>query len=532
MVKTLIKKQLMEVFKGYFYDSKKNKKRSSGGIIAYFILFGVLMIGVLGGMFGALAVSLCGPLSDAGMGWLYFIIMGSLSIVLGAFGGVFNSYSGLYLGKDNDLLLSMPIPVRYIMASRLINVYILGAMYSIVAILPAEIVYWVVVGPTISNMVCGIILIFVITLIVMVLSCILGWGVAKISLKLKRKSFAVVVSSIAFIGIYYFFYFKASALIRDLIANAGVYGDKVKAGAYWLFFLGKAGEGDWLSALICLAFALAVFAITWYVIAKTFLSMVTTSGKSARTEYREKSVKEKSAFRAVLGKELSRFLSSSTYMLNSGLGIVFVVVSGVLLLFKGEVFFSTINSAFEQMPGAASILIAAALCLLACMNNISAPSVSLEGKNIWILQSLPVRPATVLRAKAVLHLLLSGVPMVFAVICIMIVLPETVIVRLMLLAFVLVFICFSVMFASFLGIKLPNLSWTSEVVPLKQGGAAMFSIFGGWVIVAAFAGLYLLIGYKIGPSIYLAISTLVFAAAAIILRRVLYTKGAQAFAEL
>ena len=35
-----------------------------------------------------------------------------LAIVLGAFGSVFNTYSSLYLAKDNDLLLSMPIPVR------------------------------------------------------------------------------------------------------------------------------------------------------------------------------------------------------------------------------------------------------------------------------------------------------------------------------------------------------------------------------------------------------------------------------------
>ena len=111
MLKTLVKKQLMEIFRSYFYNAKTNKKRSTAGIIAYILLFAALMIG-LGGMFTGLSVSLCAPLTQAGMGWLYFALMSLLAIFLGAFGSVFNTYSGLYFAKDNDLLLSLPIPVR------------------------------------------------------------------------------------------------------------------------------------------------------------------------------------------------------------------------------------------------------------------------------------------------------------------------------------------------------------------------------------------------------------------------------------
>ena len=71
MLKTLVKKQLMEIFRSYFYNAKTNKKRSTAGIIAYILLFAALMIG-LGGMFTGLSVSLCAPLTQAGMGWLYF----------------------------------------------------------------------------------------------------------------------------------------------------------------------------------------------------------------------------------------------------------------------------------------------------------------------------------------------------------------------------------------------------------------------------------------------------------------------------
>ena len=137
MLKLLIHKQLSEIFRAYLYDAKKNKTRSKGATAAYIVLFVLIMAGMLGGMFTYLSLSICEPLSAAGMDWLYFALMGLIAILLGSFGSVFNTYSGLYLAKDNDLLLSMPIPVGVIMTARLLVVYIMGLLYSGVVIIPA-----------------------------------------------------------------------------------------------------------------------------------------------------------------------------------------------------------------------------------------------------------------------------------------------------------------------------------------------------------------------------------------------------------
>lgn len=231
MLKTLVKKQLMEIFRSYFYNAKTNKKRSTARIIAYILLFAALMIG-LGGMFTGLSVSLCAPLTQAGMGWLYFALMSLLAIFLGAFGSVFNTYSGLYFAKDNDLLLSLPIPVRTLMASRLLTVYLMGLMYSAVVILPAVIVYWVTVSTAPMVLLGGVLLTALISIFVLTLSCALGWVVAKVSRKLKHKSFITVIVSLAGLAIYYFFVFKAQTAIEQLVANAAVYGEKIKGAAH------------------------------------------------------------------------------------------------------------------------------------------------------------------------------------------------------------------------------------------------------------------------------------------------------------
>ena len=125
MLNILLKKQMTEIFRGYFYDTKKNKSRSKAGTAAYLVLFLGIMVGLLGGIFTYLSLSICGALTAVGIDWLYFALMGMIAVLLSVFGSVFNTYSSLYLSKDNDLLLSMPIPVNVIIASRLMSVYLM-----------------------------------------------------------------------------------------------------------------------------------------------------------------------------------------------------------------------------------------------------------------------------------------------------------------------------------------------------------------------------------------------------------------------
>ena len=58
MLKILLKRQMTEIFRAYFYDAKKNKKRSTGATVAFIIMYVVLMVGVLSGLFTARAGSI------------------------------------------------------------------------------------------------------------------------------------------------------------------------------------------------------------------------------------------------------------------------------------------------------------------------------------------------------------------------------------------------------------------------------------------------------------------------------------------
>ena len=432
MLKVLLKKQMTEVFRGYFYNRKTNKARSKANQIVLFSLFAFLMVGVLGGSFTAVALGVCFGLTSAGMGWLYFVLMSSIAIVLGAFGSVFNTYSGLYLPKDNDLLLSMPIPVT-----------------------------------AIQNVICGIVLFLIITIIVLILSCLLGWIVAKSSLKLKNKSFIVVLIALACIGGYYFIYFKAQIWIRELVANASVYGTNVKDSAYGLYLFGRIGEGDLIATAIFAAATALLLALTIFILSRGFLKLATSTASVGKVKYHEKTVKEKSVFGALLTKEFARFTTSPNYMLNCGLGVLLLPVLGVFLLIKGANILTMLTTALGDRTNLAALLLCAALMLLSVMNDMATPSVSLEGKNIWIPQSMPVEAKTVLKAKTAMQLILTLIPMLFAVICAAVVLQASIAEKLMICVLPLIFTVFSAVFGCYIGVMHPIMEWCSAAGALS-----------------------------------------------------------------
>ena len=499
MLKLLLKKQLLEIFQIYFYDAKKNKARSKISTAIYFVWFILFVFGLLGGIFTFLAVKLCTPLLTAGIDWLYFALMGLIAVLLGAFGSVFNTYAGLYLPKDNDLLLSMPIPVSTLVGARLFGVYLMGLLYSVVVILPAIIVYWVIAGVTLPVILGGLLMTLLISVFVLILSCVLGWMVAKISQKLKHKSLITVLVSLAVIGVYYFVYFKAQSLIQDLLANATVYGARIKGTAYPVYLFGSIGVGDVRASVIVSVAVAVLFFMMWVLLSRSFLKITTSTGKVIHREYREKHSRQRSIDVALLGREISRFTASPNYMLNCGLGTFLMPLCAIAMLWKGGELFEMLDAMFAETEGSVLLLLCVVLCGLASMNFMTAPSVSLEGKSIWFLKSLPVEPWRIFRAKISMQLLLTGLPLLLCVMCTVTVYSMYSLQLLMILLFGGSYVWLMALLGLFLGVKMPTLTWTNEIMPIKQGGAVIITLLCGFVyMVLLFVGFMLMPGWKLG----------------------------------
>lgn len=310
MTKALLKKQMLEVFSWLYKGRKTGKRRSAKGIVGYVVLY-LFVFGSVGSMFYMAADMLCAPLVAAGMGWLFWCLMGLLTVVLGVFGSVFTTYTSLYQAKDNDLLLSMPIPASRIMLIRLLGVYAIGLMYELMVIIPTQIVWFRTVPFSAVGAVFVVLIPLVLSVLVLVLTAVLGWVVALIAGRLKHKNMVTVFASLAFIAIYYYVYGQAYSMLQSILVNAEAVGDKMKSILYPLYHMGLAAEGNVLSMLIFTAIIGALFGIVYAVLSHSFIKLATANRGAAKTAYKRQKAKVSPVGRALLQKELRRFLGSS-----------------------------------------------------------------------------------------------------------------------------------------------------------------------------------------------------------------------------
>ena len=115
------------------------------------------------------------------------------------------------------------------------------------------------------------------------------------------------------------------------------------------------------------------------------------------------------------------------------------------------------------------------------------------------MQSLPVTPWQVLRAKLCMQLLLTGIPALFCMVCIAFIYPYTLLELLSAVLVPISYVLLSALFGLFLGLKMPNLNWTSEITPIKQSACVTIALFSGFGYTALLcAGFMLMNGWKLG----------------------------------
>lgn len=533
MLKVLIKKQLLELFQAYFVNKKTGKARSKKSTALFFILFALLFV-FLGFAFYAMSSALGGVILNRGCNWLYFAVISLLSIAFGVFGSVFNTYAQLYLPKDNEQLMSLPIPERILLFSRVTGVYVTSFMYSFWVWLPALIFYWLAVKTTLLRVVLPILTAFIIALFVTVLSCALGWLVALVSTKTRGKSIISALFSVAFLAAYYVVYFKVSSSIKTIqlamMENIDKISDKVKLWLRFLYWLGEGSDGNVLSFLITAVITVGLFLICMFILSKTFTKLVSANVNSTKKVKLASDYTEKSIQKALLSRENKHFTSVTSWLLNGGLGLLIMPVGAVALIIKREAISGLLLKELADFPvvlSAVPVFIIVCACLIISMDAITASSVSLEGGNMWLLQTLPVEPWQILQAKTGLAVKLSVIPSLFFVLAggyaFRLDIAQTV------LSCCIVYIYINIVADGglLLNLKMPNFSWTNVNTVTKQSAPVVINLFGGWLICAVMsAGGYMLC--RVLPSDKaLLVLLVVFYIVWSLLHRLLKTKGVE-----
>ena len=494
MLKVLLKKQFAEFLAGLSRNRRSGKQRTGGALVLYIIL--LVFVGIsLAASFTMMYSLLAKPLVLLGLGNVLFAFAGVITVMIGLIGGMFVTYGVLYCPKDNESLLAMPIPPRTILIARMLFVWIQILLYTATAALPAIVMVQIYLGFDFGLLLVQLLMYVALTLLVLAISCGLGWLLALISAKAGKKA-VTVVSLVVSLGAYLFFYFGRQR-ITEMVMN-----DPVKAGEFfkkWMWPLhayGCGSMGEWLEALLFAALSAALLGLALWLLARSFISLITAKKSRKAKKYVEKTARANSAYGALARLELRRFLTDPLYLVNNGLGVIFVIIIGVVALVYSRLLrgFVTVikgGSGFALIPKYNTYFIVIALfgvCLISSMSAISSAAVSLEGNRLWISLTNPVPASHVILSKATPHMLFSGTSVVIAALCACLAGGADLFTTLLAPLVALAFTAAGCFFGLFLEAYRPKLDWTDETVAIKNNLNVLFSTLGSWVLLAAAAG--------------------------------------------
>ncbi len=532
MLITLFKKQVTELLSNML-GGKPLKQGFFSVRMMIYLLLGFYLFILMFRVFYSMAASLCQPLVAAGNDWMYFALMGVMATFIGVTGSLFTANSTIYHARDNEFLLSLPIPQWMIVFTRIAMIYLVSAAFEIMVMFPALLVYFVVGNAPIWALVFQIVAVLVMPVIAVVVACLIGWLSAVINSKIRQQAIFSVLTSLAFIGVFYYVYWNLYNYINLIIENADAVGGVMKILLFPFYQMGLASTGNPIAFVIYIVLMAAIMAIVVSLVASNFVELASKTQVVARRKTKKKTDKSDSPSMALFKKEFRRFTSSSVSMMSCALGSIMMVMIGVMCFFAGEwivtTFMGMSNGPDENLPLMAMLIV----CMMTAMNTITASSISLEGKHIWMLKVLPISPWQIFKAKLGVHVVITGVPAVFCAIAFAIAGGTDILTILYMIAATLVFVLFSAIVGLLCNLRFPNLNWTNEAQAVKQNMSIIVATFAPWgmlIILAVVCAVMRLMGDSVTKCLSAAMA--LTAALICLLVGKLVRSGAERFMDL
>ena len=123
------------------------------------------------------------------------------------------------------------------------------------------------------------------------------------------------------------------------------------------------------------------------------------------------------------------------------------------------------------------------LASIFCIMTTTCTSISLEGKEWWIVKSLPIKTKDVLDSKVLLNLSLILPFFLMSEVLLIIALQPDFVELIWLLVIPIIMIFFGCILGITVNLKMPVFDWENEVVIVKQSASAMIGGIGWFIIV-------------------------------------------------
>jgi ABC-2 type transport system permease protein len=433
--------------------------------------------------------------------------------------------------KDYDIVMSLPAKTADIVASRLILLYIINIVFTLIVMVPNSIAYGILAKASPIFYVISIVSIFFIPLVPMIVATIIGTIIALVSAKFRHSSLINLLINIALIiGI---FYVSTTIDSEEKLARISTTITNQVDGIYPLAKMYRMAVCDFnlLSILLFLSISILTFIIFSIIIGNKFKTINSViAANYTKGNYKVGDLIQASPFRALYRKELKRFFSSSLYVMNTAIGMVMMTIGAIATLFMSP---ETLAQVMET-PGLENYLtIVAPLFISMCvaMTYITACSISLEGKNLWILKASPIKSKTIFNSKIAVNLTITIPPIILDSIIIGLGLKLSIIEFIILLIMPITYAFFTAILGLHVNLKLPNMNWTTEVTVIKQSAASMVALLAGMIAVGIPIALIIVLS-NINTTMLLGLITIVLILITIGMYQLLITKGSKILGTL
>ncbi len=383
--------------------------------------------------------------------------------------------------RDYDMIMAMPISTGGIVASRLIILYSINMVFVTILILPMLLAYGILAQPPVLFYVFGVVAMLFIPLVPIAIASLIGTVIAYVASKFRRNNLLNIILIMCLLAGFIAMSFGIEEDGEKLVNMGRVLTSQV----YALYPLAKlytiaVVERDFLAFVLFLAISALAFILYTFLVKAVFKKMNTAimTGR-ARSNYKLGRLKTSSPMMALFHKELKRYFSSTLYVTNTAFGIVMLLLASVALFFVDTQTIFGAELPSNMIAGIGPTIIS--FCVMMCCTTSS--SISLEGRNLWIIKSLPVEPKMIYLAKIYVNLAVLSPALICAVI-LGIALKVGVFITILMVFITAVCSVFISLFGLLINLLLPNFNWSNETVVIKQGAATAITIFSSIGVVA------------------------------------------------
>ncbi len=483
-----------------YVKDPKIRGKAIGGMIGLFVLY--LMIVVYSFM-------MCVGYGQLGLTDSIPIICASIISMLAFVFTFFKTNGYLFAFKEYDMLMSLPFSAKTIAADKFLYMYVASMPWYLSVSVAMMIGYGIYAGANPLVYPVWLVLTFVLPIIPMLVASFIGFLIAKVSAGFRHKNIIQTVLIFVFVIFCFSLQYIIEALVKSdetKVILENVSGSIEDIGSVYLpiaWFADGIRSFDVAGILLLIGVSLVLFELVFMIVGK-YYRQINSALKShgADKAYKMTAQKTHSVVNAIAFKEFKRMTGSQAYLVNAGLGEVLAFLLGAIALFvKFEKIISVVT---KGAPIDASIVFPAIpLIVYFCIGMVAttACSPSLEGKNYWIMQSLPIEQKTIYRGKMLYNMYLTVPFAVFATVCLSFSARVPIVNAIIYLAEIIALCAFSTTWGCVCGIKHMRLDWENEIEVVKQGAAVAIYLFPNMLVCMGLVVLVVFLGMRMDANL-------------------------------